>query len=150
MSVEEYERLTPTPSDWKRTGASPRQPQQRWPEPAGVRRHFGNVFVGVNPPSATRVIRCAALFPQRQPHHGFAAYYTYLQKIWKAMRCSLRHPWIPRVHARQADGHERNLLPRFSDRCLPNLYYYAANNPSEATIAKRRVCLHHQLPHPSG
>ena len=22
---------------------------------------------------------------------------------------------------------------------LPNLYYYAANNPSEATIAKRRV-----------
>ena len=24
---------------------------------------------------------------------------------------------LSRVHARQADGHERNLLPRFTDRC---------------------------------
>ena len=51
--------------------------------------------------------------------------------------------WHARLARDQARRHERAGLsggcyPDRLIRSIPNLYYYAANNPSEATIAKRR------------
>ena len=73
------------------------------------------------------------------PHHGFAAYYTYLQKIWKADAVLHfgTHGSLEFMPGKQM-GMSETCYPDSLIGALPNLYYYAANNPSEATIAKRR------------
>lgn len=48
------------------------------------------------------------------------------------MMCSLE--FMPGKQVGLADG----CYPDSLIATIPNLYYYAANNPSEATIAKRR------------
>jgi magnesium chelatase subunit H len=73
------------------------------------------------------------------PHHGFAAYYTYLERIWgaDAVLHFGTHGSLEFMPGKQmgmsGDCYPDNLIGN-----IPNLYYYAANNPSEATIAKRR------------
>lgn len=73
------------------------------------------------------------------PHHGFAAYYTYLNRIWNADAVLHfgTHGSLEFMPGKQigmsGDCYPDNLIGN-----IPNLYYYAANNPSEATIAKRR------------
>ena len=86
MSVEEYERLTPYSE----------RLEENWGKPPGnlnsdgqnllvFGRHFGNVFVGVQPTFGYEGDPMRLLYSRSaSPHHGFAAYYTYLQKIWKA------------------------------------------------------------------
>ncbi len=51
-------------------------------------RHFGNVFIGVQPTFGYEGDPMRLLFSKSaSPHHGFAAYYTYLEKIFKARAC---------------------------------------------------------------
>ena len=73
------------------------------------------------------------------PHHGFAAYYTYLEKVWKADAVLHfgTHGSLEFMPGKQM-GMSETCYPDSLIGGLPNLYYYAANNPSEATIAKRR------------
>jgi magnesium chelatase subunit H len=73
------------------------------------------------------------------PHHGFAAYYTYLEKIWKADAVLHfgTHGSLEFMPGKQI-GMSGECYPDNLIGTIPNLYYYAANNPSEATIAKRR------------
>ncbi|NDG01400.1 MAG: magnesium chelatase subunit H, partial [Synechococcaceae bacterium WBB_32_011] len=73
------------------------------------------------------------------PHHGFAAYYTYLEKVWgaDAVLHFGTHGSLEFMPGKQM-GMSDNCYPDSLIGELPNLYYYAANNPSEATIAKRR------------
>ena len=93
-------------------------------------RHFGNVLIGVQPSFGYEGDPMRLLYSRSaSPHHGFAAYYTYLENLRCRCGAPLRHPRFSGVHAWQTDGHERNLLSRQPDRSLPNLYYYAANNP---------------------
>jgi len=48
-------------------------------------RTFGNVFIGVQPTFGYEGDPMRLLFSRSaSPHHGFAAYYTYLEKIFKA------------------------------------------------------------------
>merc|ERR1712023_327714 len=69
MSVEEYERLTPYSE----------RLEENWGKPPG------NVNVGVQPTFGYEGDPMRLLYSRSaSPHHGFAAYYTYLQKIWKA------------------------------------------------------------------
>ncbi len=73
------------------------------------------------------------------PHHGFAAYYTYLEKIWgaDAVLHFGTHGSLEFMPGKQM-GMSGLCYPDNLIGTTPNLYYYAANNPSEATIAKRR------------
>jgi magnesium chelatase subunit H len=73
------------------------------------------------------------------PHHGFAAYYTYLEQIWKADAVLHfgTHGSLEFMPGKQM-GMSGECYPDNLIGSTPNLYYYAANNPSEATIAKRR------------
>ena len=83
MSVGEYERLTPIPSGWKRTGASlpaASATARTWCSDAisATSSSVFNTFGYEGDPIRLLYSHSAS------PHHGFAAYYTYLQKIWKA------------------------------------------------------------------
>ena len=141
MSVEEYERLTPYSE----------RLEENWGKPPGnlnsdgtnlliYGRHFGNVFVGVQPTFGYEGDPMRLLYSRSaSPHHGFAAYYTYLEKVWgaDAVLHFGTHGSLEFMPGKQM-GMSDTCYPDSLIGALPNLYYYAANNPSEATIAKRR------------
>ena len=53
-------------------------------------KQFGNVFIGVQPTFGYEGDPMALLFSRSaSPHHGFAAYYTYLESIFKVSSFSL-------------------------------------------------------------
>ncbi|MCP9835313.1 MULTISPECIES: magnesium chelatase subunit H [unclassified Cyanobium] len=141
MSVEEYERLTPYSE----------RLEENWGKPPGslnsdgtnlliYGHHFGNVFVGVQPTFGYEGDPMRLLYSRSaSPHHGFAAYYTYLEKVWgaDAVLHFGTHGSLEFMPGKQM-GMSETCYPDSLIGALPNLYYYAANNPSEATIAKRR------------
>jgi len=141
MSVPEYEELTPY---YERL-------QENWGTPPGnlnsdgqnlliFGKHFGNVFIGVQPTFGYEGDPMLLLFSRSaSPHHGFAAYYTYLNSIWKADAVLHfgTHGSLEFMPGKQM-GMSGACYPDNLIGMIPNLYYYAANNPSEATIAKRR------------
>ncbi|RUS92452.1 magnesium chelatase subunit H [Dulcicalothrix desertica PCC 7102] len=141
MSVPEYEELTPYSQ----------RLEENWGPPPGhlnsdgqnllvYGKHFGNVFIGVQPTFGYEGDPMRLLFSRSaSPHHGFAAYYTYLEQVWgaDAVLHFGTHGSLEFMPGKQmgmsGDCYPDNLIGN-----IPNLYYYAANNPSEATIAKRR------------
>jgi magnesium chelatase subunit H len=142
MGVDEYERLCPYAQDLR----------ENWGPPPGTLntdgkdllvygKRFGNVFLGVQPTFGYEGDPMRLLFAKSaSPHHGFAAFYTYLEFIFKA-DCMLHfgtHGSLEFMPGKQV-GMSGYCYPDRLISVLPNLYYYAANNPSEATIAKRRA-----------
>ncbi|KAJ1457216.1 CobN/magnesium chelatase [Pelagophyceae sp. CCMP2097] len=141
MSVEEYERLTPYAGDLR----------ENWGPPPGHLNSdgqnllifgctLGNVFIGVQPSFGYEGDPMRLLFSKSaSPHHGFAAYYTYVEKIFKADAVLHfgTHGSLEFMPGKQV-GMSGDCYPDRLAGTVPNLYYYAANNPSEATIAKRR------------
>ncbi|HEY9642197.1 MAG TPA: magnesium chelatase subunit H, partial [Coleofasciculaceae cyanobacterium] len=141
MSVPEYERLTPY---YKRL-------EESWGEAPGhlntdgqnllvFGKHFGNVFIGIQPTFGYEGDPMRLLFSRSaSPHHGFAAYYTYLEHVWQADAVLHfgTHGSLEFMPGKQM-GMSNECYPDSLIGMIPNLYYYAANNPSEATIAKRR------------
>ncbi len=141
MSVQEYEKLTPYSE----------RLEENWGKPPGnlnsdgqnlliYGKEFGNVFVGVQPTFGYEGDPMRLLYSRSaSPHHGFAAYYTYLEKVWKADAVLHfgTHGSLEFMPGKQM-GMSETCYPDSLIGGLPNLYYYAANNPSEATIAKRR------------
>ncbi len=101
---------------------------------------FGNVFVGIQPgfgyerdPMRLLMAKDAA------PHHGFAAFYTWLEHCFQAdaLVHMGTHGALEFMPGKQA-GLSTDCWPTRLLGSLPNIYYYSANNPSEATIARRR------------
>ncbi|AVQ73292.1 magnesium chelatase subunit H [Microcystis sp. MC19] len=141
MSVPEYERLTPYSV----------RLEENWGPPPGhlnsdgqnlliYGKEFGNVFIGVQPTFGYEGDPMRLLFSRSaSPHHGFAAYYTYLNQVWKADAVLHfgTHGSLEFMPGKQM-GMSGECYPDNLIGMIPNLYYYAANNPSEATIAKRR------------
>ncbi len=141
MSTDEYERLTPYSS----------RLEENWGKPPGNLNsdgqnlliygcHFGNVFIGVQPTFGYEGDPMRLLYSKSaSPHHGFAAYYTYIEKVWgaDAVLHFGTHGSLEFMPGKQM-GMSETCYPDSLIGALPNLYYYAANNPSEATIAKRR------------
>ncbi|MBD1885896.1 magnesium chelatase subunit H [Microcoleus vaginatus] len=141
MSVAEYEEFTPYSE----------RLQENWGPPPGhlnsdgqnlliFGKHFGNVFIGVQPTFGYEGDPMRLLFSRSaSPHHGFAAYYTYLERIWgaDAVLHFGTHGSLEFMPGKQM-GMSGDCYPDSLIGKIPNLYYYAANNPSEATIAKRR------------
>jgi magnesium chelatase subunit H len=101
---------------------------------------FGNVFVGVQPAFGYEGDPMRLLFESGfAPTHAFSAFYRYLRDDFGAH--ALLHfgthgalEFMPgKQTALSADCWPDRLV-----RDLPNFYLYAANNPSEGTLAKRR------------
>ena len=141
MSVAEYEQLTPYSE----------RLEENWGPPPGnlntdgqnllvYGKSYGNLFIGVQPTFGYEGDPMRLLFSRSaSPHHGFAAYYTYLEKIWQADAVLHfgTHGSLEFMPGKQM-GMSGQCYPDNLIGTIPNLYYYAANNPSEATIAKRR------------
>ncbi|WP_017302408.1 magnesium chelatase subunit H [Nodosilinea nodulosa] len=141
MPVREYQALTPYAE----------RLEENWGPPPGnlntdgenllvYGKAFGNVFIGVQPTFGYEGDPMRLLFSRSaSPHHGFAAYYTFLNKIWgaDAVLHFGTHGSLEFMPGKQM-GMSGTCYPDNLIGSIPNLYYYAANNPSEATIAKRR------------
>ncbi|OKH26295.1 magnesium chelatase subunit H [Chroogloeocystis siderophila] len=141
MSVPQYEELTPYSE----------RLEENWGPPPGhlnsdgqnlliYGKHFGNVFIGVQPTFGYEGDPMRLLFSRSaSPHHGFAAYYTYLERVWQADAVLHfgTHGSLEFMPGKQI-GMSGECYPDNLIGTIPNVYYYAANNPSEATIAKRR------------
>ncbi|MBP5977067.1 magnesium chelatase subunit H [Brasilonema sp. CT11] len=141
MSVPEYEAFTPysqrLEENW---GPPPGQLNSDGQNLLVYGKQFGNVFIGVQPTFGYEGDPMRLLFSRSaSPHHGFAAYYTYLEQIWQADAVLHfgTHGSLEFMPGKQM-GMSGECYPDNLIGTIPNLYYYAANNPSEATIAKRR------------
>ena len=141
MSVPEYERLC----DYSEAL------HENWGKPPGnlnsdgqnllvYGKQFGNIFIGVQPTFGYEGDPMRLLFSKSaSPHHGFAAYYTYVEKVFQAdaLLHFGTHGSLEFMPGKQV-GMSEACYPDSLIGSTPNIYYYAANNPSEATIAKRR------------
>merc|ERR1719253_2111649 len=141
MSVDEYEELTPYAKDLEENwGPAPGHLNSNGKELLIFGVTLGNVFIGVQPSFGYEGDPMRLLFSKSaSPHHGFAAYYTYLEKVFgaDAVLHFGTHGSLEFMPGKQV-GMSGECYPDRLINTIPNLYYYAANNPSEATIAKRR------------
>jgi magnesium chelatase subunit H len=141
MTVPEYERLCPYAKELEENwGLAPGQLNTDGCNLLVYGKTFGNVFIGVQPSFGYEGDPMRLLFSRSaSPHHGFAAYYTYLEKVFDADAVLHfgTHGSLEFMPGKQV-GMSGGCYPDRLISKIPNLYFYAANNPSEATIAKRR------------
>lgn len=102
--------------------------------------HFGKVFVGLQPGFGYEGDPMRLLFEHDQaPTHAFAQFYLWLRHTFNAdvllhfgMHGALEFMPGRQVGMGPGDWSDRLIAD------MPNVYLYAANNPSEASLAKRR------------
>jgi magnesium chelatase subunit H len=102
--------------------------------------HFGNVFVGVQPGFGYEGDPMRLLFERGfAPTHAFSAFYRWLREDFGAHAVLHfgTHGALEFMPGKQV-GASAACWPDRLIGDLPNFYLYAANNPSEGTIAKRR------------
>jgi magnesium chelatase subunit H len=103
--------------------------------------HFGNVFVGVQPGFGYEGDPMRLLFEKGfAPTHAFSAFYRWLREDFRAHAVLHfgTHGALEFMPGKQV-GLSSACWPDRMIGDLPNFYLYAANNPSEGTIAKRRA-----------
>merc|ERR1712238_138656 len=141
MNTEEYYDLTPYATDLEENwGPAPGNLNSDGKNLVIYGKQFGNVFIGVQPSFGYEGDPMRLLFAKSaSPYHGFAAYYTYLEKIFEADAVLHfgTHGSLEFMPGKQV-GMSGTCYPDRLINSLPSAYLYAANNPSEATIAKRR------------
>ncbi len=101
---------------------------------------FGNVFVGVQPVFGYEGDPMRLLFEKGfAPTHAFTTFYRWLREDFgaDALLHFGMHGALEFMPGKQA-GLSGKCWPDRLIGNLPNIYLYAANNPSEATLAKRR------------
>ncbi len=102
---------------------------------------FGNVFVGLQPAFGYEGDPMRLLFERGfAPTHAFAQFYLWLRNQFRAdvllhfgMHGALEFMPGKQTGPGAADWPDRLIGD------MPNVYLYASNNPSEATLAKRRT-----------
>jgi len=102
---------------------------------------FGNVLVGIQPAFGYEGDPMRLLFEKGfAPTHAFSAFYRYLREDFAAHAVLHfgTHGALEFMPGKQT-GMSADCWPDRLIGDLPNLYLYAANNPSEGTIAKRRA-----------
>ncbi len=102
---------------------------------------FGNVLVSVQPAMGIEGDPMRLLFDKGfAPTHAFSAFYRYLREDFAADAVLHfgTHGALEFMPGKQA-GMSGACWPDRLIADLPNVYLYAANNPSEGTIAKRRA-----------
>ena len=141
MTVDEYARLCPFADDiaaeW---GPAPGKINSASGELLIQGIQLDNIFLGVQPtfgyegdPMRLLVAKGGA------PHHGFAAFYTYMESVFQADAVVHvgTHGAMEFMPGKQV-GLSESCWPDRLIGELPNIYIYSVNNPSEGTIAKRR------------
>ncbi|QDH34140.1 magnesium chelatase subunit H [Porphyrobacter sp. YT40] len=102
--------------------------------------HFGNVFVGVQPGFGYEGDPMRLLFEGSfAPTHAFSAFYRYIREDFGAHAVLHfgTHGALEFMPGKQA-GMSGKCWPDRLIGATPNFYLYAANNPSEGMLAKRR------------
>jgi len=102
---------------------------------------FGNVFVGVQPAFGFEGDPMRLLFEKGfAPTHAFSAFYRFLREDFGAHAVLHfgTHGALEFMPGKQS-GMSGTCWPDRLIADMPNLYLYASNNPSEGTIAKRRI-----------
>ncbi len=141
MSVNEYLRLCPHANEV----------EGEWGKaPGGINSfgrdilingiRLGNVFLAVQPTFGYEGDPMRLLMSRGgSPHHGFAALYTYLEKIFGAdvVVHVGTHGALEFMPGKQV-GLSGECWPDRLIGELPHVYVYSVNNPSEGAIAKRR------------
>jgi magnesium chelatase subunit H len=141
MTVEEYRRLCPFAQEI----------ETEWGTAPGAINSFGgtlliqglqlgHVFVGVQPTFGYEGDPMKMLMAQSgAPHHGFAAFYAYIEKVFRADSVVHvgTHGALEFMPGKQV-GLSASCWPDRLIGELPNLYIYSVNNPSEGSIARRR------------
>ena len=141
MSVAEYRNLCPFVSEieleWR---AAPGAINTKDGELLIQGINLGNIFIGVQPTFGYEDDPMRLLMSKGgAPHHGFAAFYSFLEKSFKA-------DVVVHVGTHGAMEFMPGKQVGLSSECwpdrligeLPNVYIYSVNNPSEGTNAKRR------------
>ncbi len=103
-------------------------------------KQFGNVLVGVQPSFGYEGDPMRLLFEKGlTPTHAFSAFYRYLREDFAADAVLHfgTHGALEFMPGKQSGMSGACWPDRLIDD-LPNIYLYAANNPSEGAIAKRR------------
>jgi magnesium chelatase subunit H len=101
---------------------------------------FGNVFIGIQPALGYEGDPMRLLFEGRfAPTHAFMAFYRWLRDDFKAHAVLHfgTHGSLEFMPGKQT-GLTESCWPERLIGDLPNIYLYAANNPSEGVLAKRR------------
>jgi magnesium chelatase subunit H len=101
---------------------------------------FGNVFVGIQPGFGYEGDPMRLLFEKGfAPTHAFTAYYRYINDTFKADAVLHfgTHGALEFMPGKQV-GLSAECWPDRLIGDMPNYYLYAANNPSEGALAKRR------------
>ena len=112
---------------------------------------LGNIWIGVQPPLGISGDPMRLMFEKDlTPHPQYAAFYKWLQNDFSAD--AILHfgmhgtvEWLPGSPLGNTGYSWSDIL--LGD--IPNLYIYAANNPSESILAKRRgygVLISHNVP----
>jgi len=103
--------------------------------------HFGNVFVGIQPVFGYEGDPMRLLFERGfAPTHAFTAFYRYMAQDFDAdvvLHFGM-HGALEFMPGKQT-GLSANCWPDRLIADMPNVYLYAANNPSESALAKRRI-----------
>ncbi|WP_081853293.1 magnesium chelatase subunit H [Erythrobacter longus] len=102
--------------------------------------HFGNVFVGVQPAFGYEGDPMRLLFEGSfAPTHAFSAFYRWIREDFGAHSVLHfgTHGALEFMPGKQT-GMSGHCWPERLIGDLPNFYLYAANNPSEGMLAKRR------------
>lgn len=102
---------------------------------------FGNVFVGVQPAFGYEGDPMRLLFEKGfAPTHAFSAFYRWLREDFQAHAVLHfgTHGALEFMPGKQAGLSAKDWPDRLIGD-LPSLYLYAANNPSEGALAKRRA-----------
>jgi magnesium chelatase subunit H len=101
---------------------------------------FGNLFVGLQPGFGHEGDPMRLMFEKgRAPTHAFAAFYRWIREDFRASALLHfgTHGALEFMPGKQT-GMSGACWPSRLAGDLPHVYLYAANNPSEGTIAKRR------------
>ncbi|GMA76263.1 magnesium chelatase subunit H [Methylorubrum aminovorans] len=141
VSAEDHvRRETYLPEIEAQWGPAPGRHQSNGADILVLGAQFGNVFVGVQPAFGYEGDPMRLLFEQGfAPTHAFSAFYRWLREDFSADAVLHfgTHGALEFMPGKQA-GLSEACWPERLIGALPNIYLYAANNPSEGTLAKRR------------
>ncbi len=121
-------------------GPAPGKVQSNGRELFVLGRAFGNIFVGLQPTFGYEGDPMRLLFDRSfAPTHAFAQFYLWLRNTYRAdaLLHFGMHGALEFMPGKQAGMGAGDWPDRLIGE-LPNIYLYAANNPSEASLAKRR------------
>lgn len=121
-------------------GAAPGRHQTDGRDVFVLGRQFGNVFIGLQPVFGYEGDPMRLLFEHGfAPTHAFVTFYRWMREDFgaDALLHFGMHGALEFMPGKQA-GMSGACWPDRLIGNLPNIYLYAANNPSEATLAKRR------------